>query len=804
MHSRTASAAKHLSALALAVSLPHLLTAPTQANTKTWDPNLPSDGDWHNADNWTGFGVPTVDDDVEILIDDQVMLTADSASDPFDAREGIDSLQLEGSAELSTGGHRLHTFVEGGIIGGQREDFTVIRGPGAVLRIQAGASPNDFETFQLMLEDGGQLLIEGGVARVGAETGGSGSSDVSVDASSGLRGTGTLTVDGDVDNRGDYQLDGQTAVDGALANSGMFHVIGQGEIGGAVDNQVDGLLIIDNLSVCCDARLTLHDLVENFGAFDLTSQTEQDSILELTAAVPTVLNRAGGTLRLTGPGDLDGNGAIDGKRIIRADVSNLGVMQIQANTQIEGSLGVGIDAETVIDGASACCSVLVDVDDGITNSGMFDVTAPPKGVTINLGVGQSFTNNASGVVDFKSQVDSGSPPGEAIVVGDVDNSGQFNVRTNTQIDGALTNRPNAETLIDSIDDCCNMTFELTEGIANSGALTITSSGGQPVTIQVGEGQTFTNNASGVVNFEEQSDEGSPPAESVVSGSVENSGQVSFRTNVQIDGRLENANGSDFVLESLARDVAVDVAEGVRNSGTLTMTASAADDVILGITAEHSFVNELSGTLAGVGTIAGNLTNSGRIEPGSSRGTLTVNGDFIQEADGTLVIEAAGATPGEDYDQLAVGGDVQLDGVVQLVLEDGFTPAPGNVFDVITSASLTGQFSDAFLPGLPEGMQWQEEYQSGGFSLRVIDQIAGDFNADGLVNGEDFLAWQRGSSPDPSSAGDLADWHASYGTATSTLSLGTRQVPEPTSAGLLALALGTTLLGRRLPRPLRRG
>ncbi|MEM9659538.1 MAG: hypothetical protein AAF961_14355, partial [Planctomycetota bacterium] len=38
-----------------------------------------------------------------------------------------------------------------------------------------------------------------------------------------------------------------------------------------------------------------------------------------------------------------------------------------------------------------------------------------------------------------------------------------------------------------------------------------------------------------------------------------------------------------------------------------------------------------------------------------------------------------------------------------------------------------------------------------------DLLLGDFNSDALVNGADFLVWQRGGSPNPLSASDLAEW-----------------------------------------------
>jgi hypothetical protein len=63
--------------------------------------------------------------------------------------------------------------------------------------------------------------------------------------------------------------------------------------------------------------------------------------------------------------------------------------------------------------------------------------------------------------------------------------------------------------------------------------------------------------------------------------------------------------------------------------------------------------------------------------------------------------------------------------------------------------------------------------------------AGDFDADGDVDGADFLAWQR----DPS-VGDLADWSANFGTASALAAAqaSTTAVPEPASFTLALMAL----------------
>jgi hypothetical protein len=72
-------------------------------------------------------------------------------------------------------------------------------------------------------------------------------------------------------------------------------------------------------------------------------------------------------------------------------------------------------------------------------------------------------------------------------------------------------------------------------------------------------------------------------------------------------------------------------------------------------------------------------------------------------------------------------------------------------------------------------------------LMVVDasELAptGDFDFDGDVDGRDFLVWQRGNSPNPLSAADLADWSANYGGNPLASS---RVVPEPNMLALLAI------------------
>lgn len=82
-----------------------------------------------------------------------------------------------------------------------------------------------------------------------------------------------------------------------------------------------------------------------------------------------------------------------------------------------------------------------------------------------------------------------------------------------------------------------------------------------------------------------------------------------------------------------------------------------------------------------------------------------------------------------------------------------------------------------------------------FTVAVSDEPGqdGDFDGDDDVDGRDFLVWQRGESPDPLSAGDLALWQANYGMGALA---GISAVPEPSGVTLLTLGVIAAILLRR--------
>jgi autotransporter-associated beta strand protein len=103
----------------------------------------------------------------------------------------------------------------------------------------------------------------------------------------------------------------------------------------------------------------------------------------------------------------------------------------------------------------------------------------------------------------------------------------------------------------------------------------------------------------------------------------------------------------------------------------------------------------NGRLTGIGTIRGNLANAGNLSPGTSPGSITVNGNFSQAATGTLSIELASAT---SFDSVIVNGNATLDGTLAVSGLNSYIPAAGQTFPIIqATGTISGRFATLSSP-----------------------------------------------------------------------------------------------------------
>ena len=259
---------------------------------------------------------------------------------------------------------------------------------------------------------------------------------------------------------------------------------------------------------------------------------------------------------------------------------------------------------------------------------------------------------------------------------------------------------------------------------------------------------------------------------------------------------------NVVEEELILETPINATDGlIANRGTLRILGGGSigavdiDDMDMGVV-----INESTSVLEFQGgeTYGTGITNDGMlgIEPFGGSGTVALD-DFAQGAAGTLAIDLGGDLAGE-FDVLSVADDATLDGSLHVSLDDMFEPALGSTFTILESqnGTVSGQFATLDLPSFA-GRTFEVIYDGSSVQLEVIADggLPGDFDLDGDVDGADFLLWQQGGSPDPLSAGDLAEWQSNYA-PNPPAEVAAAAVPEPTSMCCLVLAIGAICLKRR--------
>ncbi|HVT28507.1 MAG TPA: hypothetical protein VHE81_10885 [Lacipirellulaceae bacterium] len=203
------------------------------------------------------------------------------------------------------------------------------------------------------------------------------------------------------------------------------------------------------------------------------------------------------------------------------------------------------------------------------------------------------------------------------------------------------------------------------------------------------------------------------------------------------------------------------------------------------TINFSLVNT-GGTLAPGDSIGETQSNT----PATNIGQTHVVGDLMLTS-GTLQIELSSLAL---FDKLFVDGTAALGGSLTVSTLDGFTPASGDSWQIITAGGIGGEF---------ENITAGYSVQKRGNSLLLFfgtPTLAGDYNGDGKVDAADYVVWRHAlatggtllnetASPNEVDAADYDAWSADFGATTATGSgsaSASSTVPEPTSALLVAV------------------
>ncbi|MDB9548932.1 beta strand repeat-containing protein, partial [Dolichospermum circinale] len=137
--------------------------------------------------------------------------------------------------------------------------------------------------------------------------------------------------------------------------------------------------------------------------------------------------------------------------------------------------------------------------------------------------------------------------------------------------------------------------------------------------------------------------------------------------------------------------------------------------------DYSPLNLQGGNLTGIGTITGNVNNSGgQINPGNTIGTLNITGDYSQSGTGTLNLELSSATT---FDKFNISGAADIGGILKLNLTGGFTPTIGTKFTVLTYGSATTKsFNSIEGIDISSSLAFAPTSTGKNLILEVVDQV----------------------------------------------------------------------------------
>lgn len=216
-------------------------------------------------------------------------------------------------------------------------------------------------------------------------------------------------------------------------------------------------------------------------------------------------------------------------------------------------------------------------------------------------------------------------------------------------------------------------------------------------------------------------------------------------------------------------------------------------------ATSAIIAQAGGTITGDATFEADngvwIEDGGSLVPGYPLGTLTVTGTLDLAAGSLLTAEIGGLAAGSQHDRVVVSGALTIGGNLRVTMANGFVPALGDTFTILSADSVTGTFSSLGLPALSGRRIFRVGYSAQAVTLSVglidsysdwaLSRFTIEEQADPLVSGPDADTDDDGQS----------NWFEYFSGSEPTLA-GSR---APLSSGLITLPNGDQFITLTFPR-----
>ena len=597
--------------------------------------------------------------------------------------------------------------------------------------------------------------LTGGTLTIATEAGGSASGPI------GLGGGGTLTTDGDYTFTGALNVTGGTldtsggdlTIGGGLGGPGTLAITGGNGVtlASAATAGID--LTGGTLTIATEAGGSASGPIGLGGGGTLTT----DGDYTFTGA----LNVTGGTLDTSGGdltigGGLGGPGTLaitGGNGVTLASAATAGIdltggtltIATEAGGSASGPIGLGGGGTLTTDGDYTFTGAL-NVTGGTLDTSGGDLTiggglGGPGTLAITGGNGVTLASAATAGIDLTGgtltiATEAGGSASGPIGLG---GGGTLTTDGDYTFTGALN-------VTGGTLDTSGGNLTIGGGLGGPGTLAIT--GGNDVTLASAAtagidltGGTLTiatgtgGSASGPIGLGEGS-------------TLTTDGDYTFTGSLTFNGGVIDTGASTITLAGGATGPSCLIKQG---SGRMVLAADASNDI--GACVEEGTLSQNAvftgnvwvyepGTLRGTGLIGGNVEVAGRVAPGNSPGTLTVDGDVTMLDSGTLQIDIDGRGTGTgagNYSRVLASGTFTADGSIEPLLRgitgdanNDFTPEVGDTFIVVAADDgIEGSFDTLVQPdeGLADGTRFDIFYNANTIVLAITpDSFA---NVDGL-------------------------------------------------------------------------